>query len=198
MKTHTFSTLLFWVGLTCSAAGFLIGQANRIPFVFRIVSPTYWNTTMGQKQLLSSGTLGPEDKGFNEVSAILKTMLYSNKPGAEKTVKAVRFTCKPGETSYYTMGKSEGFWGTEIIVSLSNGMQTEWNSKWLKDATDKLREKSLLWYATPIFVVGCLIQILSRKLHSSSPPVCERPQDAPEKQSDRQAQKEETPPKSGV
>jgi len=114
MRKHT--TILFLAGLLISAAGFMLGQATRIPFVLRIVSPSYWNAMAGYKKLSSNGTLAVGDKGFKEFARIkLQDLAKVNPPEKMEFCHIVSFSCEPGTMDIFSGGTQEGF--TALAVS---------------------------------------------------------------------------------
>src|ERR1035441_7696381 len=57
MAMKHISHFLFWAGVFISASGFLVGQADRIPFIHKCISAKYANALSGQRRLVSSGSL---------------------------------------------------------------------------------------------------------------------------------------------
>src|SRR5882724_13722536 len=77
---------LFILGHLVIMCGFLIEYADDVPWVYKLIAPTYSRASQGTRQLVESSghTLGYHDVGFCEVSNILSNHfvdIQTNLPG---------------------------------------------------------------------------------------------------------------------
>jgi hypothetical protein len=158
--------ILFWCGIIFSIAGFVIGQAQRIPVVLSIVSPHFTAAMVGADRLLKTGSLAPGDRGFAEVELIYVQRLQRINPSAPLTAiqreyggSIIKFTFEP---SLHPIGDVEyGSFVGERIKVLTPAKEIEWHKRGLLASLDTLRDKNILCFALSFFIFGQVVSILS-------------------------------------
>ena len=68
---------LFVIGIVFESLAFFIGYADHMPFLFRVISPTYYRVNKGYEKLRDDKVLKPADKGFVEISQLFKDVAAS-------------------------------------------------------------------------------------------------------------------------
>jgi hypothetical protein len=71
--------ILFFGGLLIQLAALFGEHATEIPFVLRLIAPSYYHANQGIEKIVLGNNLKIGDEGFNEISAILlKTFKEKN------------------------------------------------------------------------------------------------------------------------
>jgi hypothetical protein len=152
---------LFWFGVLITSSSFFIGQATRIPFILKIVSPKYCEAMIGYNKLFQNGTLLPEDDGFNLLSEIkLKELSKDNPPELMKQCKIIKFTCD-NSLGFYTGKGSIPFQSSSFMFFISNGQSSKWICKDVESELNKIKDKNVLSISFLIFILGLVVNIFS-------------------------------------
>lgn len=155
---HASTKYLFAIGLLLEIAAFLGGQADNIPYVSEIISPSYIEAIEGLKVLDKEMILYPKDHGFKQISKIfLEKAAEENPP--EKLVKIVVLKI---QRKGARLGFSERHAKEEIpiVFELSNGQKLEWQLEHLIESVNKIKADRTFKVASVIFILGVVLQII--------------------------------------
>lgn len=140
----------------------MVSQSQRIQSLLAIVSPSYTDAVSGKTHLLKSGVLEKGDRGFDVLSEVFIGLLAKeNAPESLKGVNVVRFTRLANSIRLPGSGSDDEV-GLAIDVALSNGQVIHWSSAALEKRIMPLKDRGIVLFSSMVFIVGILIQILSR------------------------------------
>jgi len=138
---------------------FVVANAENIPFVYRILSPSYFNALNGLNNLSSKKILTPDDTGFIEISNILIGLLREqNSPEAVKNISVKKFVREDAFLSFSTENVKEI---VPIEVHLSNDQNIKWDVQSLSLNIEKLKTSNIFLWSSIVFAIGVLIQIIA-------------------------------------
>ena len=166
------SHFLFWAGVFISASGFLVGQADRIPFIHKCISAKYANALSGQRRLVSSGSLRVFERGFNEIAHAYDDRLSTN-GSPSLTILSIRAHL---DKIYPVTGPDAPAMGSGISLLLSDGKTISSDNLDLANRVASLKDSGVLFWSTIIFAFGLIVTILSRYLPRPQLVPCKNPE----------------------
>ncbi len=147
--------ILFIFGIFVEALAFFIGYADHIPFLFRVISPTYYRLNKGLEKLRDVKRLKPTDKGFVEISQLFKEITAKQNPSEIiERINPTEFIRKLTFSSDHTK---------EIIhvdVKLANGQTVSCDLSEIPTMVKALKSTNTFKLALVIFSLGVLMQII--------------------------------------
>jgi hypothetical protein len=158
--------VLFVLGILVEAIAFFIGYADHVPFLFRIISPTYYRANKGLEKLRDVKSLMPPDKGFIEISQLFKNVAAKQNPS--KIVERIN------PTEFIRKGAMQAFTADhvkEVIkvdVKLSNGQIVSWDLNEISLMVQALKLTNTFKWALIIFSLGVIIQLVGFLLGKKS------------------------------
>ena len=155
----TLAMFLFFLGIMVESLAFFVGHADHVPFVFRVISPTYYSANKGFEKLRDIKLLKPTDKGFVEISQLFKEIaVKQNSVDVIKKITPTEFTRKNAYQSFSTKRVKEVI---KVEVKLSNGQVVDWDLNIISTMVKDLKSTNTFKIAMVIFAIGVFIQIIS-------------------------------------
>jgi len=150
--------ILFVFGILVEAIAFFIGYADQVPFLFRVISPTYYRASKGFEKLRDVKSLKPTDKGFIEISQLFKNVAAKqNPPEVVERINPTEFVRK-GAMQAFTADRVKEV--IKVDVKLSNGQAVSWDLNEISSMVKALKSTNTFKWALIIFSLGVLIQII--------------------------------------
>jgi hypothetical protein len=150
--------VLFIIGLLFEALAFLGAHAEDVPFVLSIVSPSYVTAKDGLREMERTMVLTPNQRGFDELSALFFKQLVLWNPGKDvSSISVVKITRKNPALAFGRLHAKEK---VPLIFTLSNGQDLKWDLEALMKGVNNLKAKRLFLASVVVFVIGVGIQIL--------------------------------------
>lgn len=147
--------LLQLLAVAVTIFGFYISKADKIPPVLKVVDKDYLNSINGIKVLYSDkGQLLPADKGFIELSQLIRTKL---KP-QDKARQAVfeKLQRGPGGLGFSKIG-AKSFVQLDVYISGSNPLK--YDIQELEKEIKNKSDKKILKLSTIVFWVGVIFSL---------------------------------------
>lgn len=150
--------VLFITGLILEALAFLGSHAENVPFVLSVVSPSFITANNGLKEMERTMVLTPNQRGFDELSALfLKQLALWNPDKDISTISVVKIT---RENPALVFGRLHAKEKVPLTFTLSNGQDLKWNLEALMKGVNNLKARRLFLASVIVFVIGIGIQIL--------------------------------------
>ncbi len=166
------SALLFFLGVSIQLCAMFGEHATEIPFVLKIIAPSYYHAGKGLETLLHKHFLGKSDDGFQEITPfILKYFRESSGISSSVTDLSIddiilATESKIGEQSMgaiSTIVFSFSTIKTPIIGSNKGTMQFDR----LKDDVEQLKEPNILIFCFSLFALGTILDVIAFFIESS-------------------------------
>ncbi len=152
-------TALFVLGLVVEISGFLVSKAERIPFVMRLVSPSYVRSLDGLKRLDSDLVLLPGQPGFPEISEIYMRGLANNPKNDPRVVAQLRVVRINRMNAEFLVTAKAARQRVNLFFTLSNGQKGRMQLETLKAEVEELKADKLFEIGLLVFAAGVLLQI---------------------------------------
>jgi len=157
--------LLFIIGLLIEMLAFFVGNAEFVPIIYKVVSPSYFRASSGLEKLQKEKSLEPQDHGFKEISDLFKLVaLKQNKPEVVNKIEVDKFVKKGAKLAFNPERVSEKI---EVEVKLSNGHIVKWDLNEIEPMVDNLKSPYIFYWALSLFLVGVVIQIIGFKIRKN-------------------------------
>lgn len=158
--------VLFVLGIFIETSAFFIGYADNFPFLFKIISPTYYNANKGLEKLCDFKSLTPSDKGFFEISKLFKSVaVKQNPPEIIEKINVIEFIRKNAKLSFTPDNVEEVI---DVDVKLSDGQNVSWDFNKISLMVQSLKSTNIFKVAFIFFALGVFIQIIGFKLDKKS------------------------------
>jgi hypothetical protein len=154
---------LFYVGLVIAIAGFLGEKAESLPWVLRVLAPSYVGAVRGLETLQSNGSLSPGQVGFSELEGIFRAESEVRGMGTAYYFQRVdKFGTKPPAIFF-----GPGRIGEEVPVEVQlTTAKVGWDVAGLRERVDELKRSSLLWFSVLVFSIGLCLTVGGRIIES--------------------------------
>jgi hypothetical protein len=146
---------LQFLGIALTIIGYLGGNAEKLPFVSRIVAPNYFLAKEGMKTLSIKKVLGPQDLGFTQIAEIFRKQLKP-KEAAEKA-QFEKLALGAGGMRFATGAPAEPFVELEIFIKGNASLKADL-TKLGKDI-DAMMDKRIFAIANIVFWLGVAVSI---------------------------------------
>jgi hypothetical protein len=175
-----FPAILFFSGLAIQLASLLGEHAPEIPFVIKVIAPSYQHARTRIETLLRQRKLLKTNEGFSEISQFLIWNVYevNQRPKDLKTDLKVESISEMGE--FLSMGTSKGdvqyttddirytvSSATNLFQGNQHSLEFLYHLKALQDQVDDLKRPSVLRFCFGMFFVGALVEIVAFLLESA-------------------------------
>lgn len=150
--------VLFVLGILLEASAFFIGYADHVPFLYRIILPTYYRANKGLEKLRDVKSLIPSDKGFIEISQLFKNVATKqNPPEIVERINPTEFLRKGAMQTFSADRVKEVI---KVDVKLSNEQIVSWDLNEISTMVEALKSTNTFKWALMIFSLGVLIQVV--------------------------------------
>ena len=149
---------LFITGITLQFASFGVSQVEQAPWVLNIVSPKSVSGMAGVVILTTEKPLEQNDKGFREISDIVKTRLKKFNPNKDwDKVDVIRYVTE-GKKSITGLGID--LVSVSVRVFFSNNKESKIGTDDLAADFEKMRKRSIFHWSLGLLIVGVgIVQI---------------------------------------
>lgn len=148
---------MFCIGLLITVAGFLGDKAENLPWVLRLLAPSYIRASSGLHLLESSGSLVPADPGFAELERIFRAETEAKGVAAQLSGKPVeKFVRK---AAMIVVGEASAGEVVPVEIILRD-TKVDWHMGGLRERVEVLRHRRLLRFSVVLFVAGLAITVL--------------------------------------
>jgi hypothetical protein len=152
------AVILFVVGLLLETAAFLGDQASSISFILKFIAPNYIQAKKGLEKLETKNELIPQDIGFTQINQIFFDLLRPQvEPEVLEKISILKIRREGAILGFSTKRVKEI---VPLKIELSNGQTVDWNWESLDTEVEKLKQQNIFKYATVIFVIGAIVQIV--------------------------------------
>jgi len=150
--------ILFVSGIFVETIAFFIGYAEHVPFLYQVISPTYYCANKGFEKLRDVKLLKQTDKGFIQISQLFKDVAAKQNPAeVVERINPTEFIRKGAMQAFSTDRVKEVI---KVGVKLSNGQTVDWDLNEISSMVKALKSTNTFQWALKIFSLGVLIQII--------------------------------------
>lgn len=162
----TLSTIMFYLGVAFTIAGFFISNSDQYPWIERTIASDFHYAKAGLKALETDKELKKGQLGFPEIAKIIKAHISAlpDNAGKEQTIKESDLLRISN-----SMGSSiQSAEGVTILLGVSfehNGQQgriNDLNSDVIRDGVAALGKSPIQRWNAAMFWIGILLMIGSR------------------------------------
>ena len=157
---------LFVFGLLLEIFAFLISNTSNLPWMHRLLSPTYYKAQKALQKLDSEKELIQADYGFKEViKKFREKAIEEGHPEVSEisVIKIVRGNPKMGFSANSAGVK------TPIDFHLEGGKTVGWYMEEIIAKIETLRTKNLFWWGVGLFTIGVILQIVGFVIENKKP-----------------------------
>jgi len=154
-------------GILIQLAALFGEHATEIPFVFKIIAPSYCHAEKGVETLKGKGSLEKDDEGFDEISGLLvkvytklcKTNL--NPEYAEANIPIFNVNDIIIEGRGFALGKDV----FRLSCSITNSVffnspdHVNWELGDLEKSVEQLKKPNLLFFCFGMFLLGTVLDV---------------------------------------
>ena len=157
MRHKLIFVILFCVGLFIEILAFYISQADNIPIILKFISPKYVQANKTYEKLEKTKNITIEEKGegFSIIETIILDELKILNP--DKDLTFINVTSIDWRST--AINTTKGFQRT-IEAKLSNGQIYKSDLETLKSKINELKTNNIYHFATFVFILGVIIQIV--------------------------------------
>ena len=158
--------ILFVAGLLLEIFAFLISNTSNLPWMHRLLSPTYYKAQKALQKLDSKKELIQTDYGFQEViKKFREKAMEEGHPEVSEipVIKIVRGNPRMGFSA-----NSAGV-TTPIDFHLESGKTVGWYMEEIIEKIETLRTKNLFWWGASLFLIGIILQVVGRIIENKKP-----------------------------
>ena len=150
-------------GFLIGLFGFLGSNTANVPWMLRIMSPTYYQAKAGVAKLDKEKTLEKGDRGFKEIEAIFR--LQSQKEGHPEFSKIPlsKILRGDGGIGFSDRGANKYI---DVHFILSDGRKIKWNLIEVKQNLEGLKSESIFAWSFGIFLIGGIISFAGAVLQN--------------------------------
>ncbi len=198
---------LFGIGLLLQTMALFGDHAMELPFVLRVVAPSYCRANSGLERLLETRSLSRTSEGFRELEPCLAHHARTNLHHAftnEVIVTIGDLSINSSMSVGGTMvNPSVSYTGKVSVVGMNQGVTIHGGNtfgmpvKQLRDKVDALKDPNLLLFCVVVFSLGTLVEIVAFMSERSNEVTKAAPSKPSEQAADRgQASQEHHAPES--
>jgi len=149
---------LFVLGLLIEVTAFFIVNADDVPLVYKIISPSFYRANNGLNMLRETKKLEQKDQGFPEIAQLFKNVaVKTNSPDVVDKIDVTQFIRK-GAMLAFSSDRAKEVIKVEVIFS--NGQSVNWDLNEIDSMVKDMKTSNVFRWALIMFFIGVLIQII--------------------------------------